>query len=377
MKINEFAQIDELTIPGTLAHKIKKGFAEYVKQQGGQATSDMFLKYINSVGIKSPSVQQALGVGQKTTGGAGAPDTKQADEPEAGPNKTVNTPKAQAKAEPQKASNLNSYFQNFSKAMQGAGDKNQKIALAKELVNIVADRGGQDSNTAVSLLRKFGGNTLDNNFKQAAMNALKKGARMESVFVDQFVTVLAEHDITLEDLGLAMTLTEDRAYIVTLIEANLSDKDIDNLVKMAAKDSKASGQKDSGKPKTNVGGAFASGLRKGFGFGSNPLGTTGKAIGKKFGKAADKYDADNSDSDGKDQDSGNSQDTRTGLNTLKTELGLSNPAMAVKALDKLMQGKPISNRNELEAVKPLIGAVKQALASQQGRARLKQLIKTL
>jgi hypothetical protein len=197
------------------------------------------------------------------------------------------------------------------------------------------------------------------------------------VFVDQFVTVLAEHDITLEDLGLAMTLTEDRAYIVTLIEANLSDKDIDNLVKMAAKDSKASGQKDSGKPEDNKAGAFASGLRKGFGFGSDPLGTTVKAIGKKFGKAADKYDADNSDSDEKDQDSGNSQDTRTGLNTLKTELGLSNPAMAVKALDKLMQGKPISNRNELEAVKPLIGAVKQALASQQGRARLKQLIKTL
>jgi len=377
MKINEFAQIDELTIPGTLAHRIKKGFADYVKQVGREPTSDMFLTYINGIGIKSPSVQQALGVGQKTTGGADAPDTKQATEPEADPNKTVNTPKAQAKAEPKKASNLNSYFQNFSKAMQGAGDKNQKIALAKELVNIVADRGGQDSNTAVSLLRKFGGNTLDNNFKQAAMNALKKGARMESVFVDQFVTVLAEHDITLQDLGLTMTLTEDRAYIVTLIEANLSDKDIDKLVKMAAKDSKASGQKDAGKPETNMGGAFTSGLRKGFNFGSNPIGTTGKAIGKKFGKSADKYDADNTDSNEKDQDSDNSQDTRTGLNTLKTELGLSNPAMAVKALDKLMQGKPISNRNELEAVKPLIGAVKQALASQQGRARLKQLIKTL
>ena len=59
------------------------------------------------------------------------------------PTASGQAPAAKPAAAP-KAGNLNSYFQNFSKAMKGAGDKNQKIALAKELVNTVADRGGED-----------------------------------------------------------------------------------------------------------------------------------------------------------------------------------------------------------------------------------------
>jgi hypothetical protein len=107
-----------------------------------------------------------------------------------------------------KASNLNSYFQNFSKEMQGAGDKNQKIALAKELVNTVADRGGEDSATAVSILRKVGGD-LDNNFKQAAMNALKNGQRLlkQSVYFE-ISKMLRENNLSWSDLGIRVHLLE-------------------------------------------------------------------------------------------------------------------------------------------------------------------------
>ena len=129
-------------------------------------------------------------------------------------------------------------------------------------------------------------------------------------------------------------------------------------------------------PKTDRTGAFVSGLRKGFKTGKNPLKTAGDAIADKFNNAGDEYEKNNPTD--KDKDKGkNSTDTRAGLNTLRSELGLENPAMAVKALEKLQASKPLSNKNELNAVKPIINAVQAALQSTQGRARLKQLIKTL
>lgn len=131
----------------------------------------------------------------------------------------------------------------------------------------------------------------------------------------------------------------------------------------------------SDKPKTDTKGAFASGLRKGYKAGRNPLKTAGGAIADKFSNAGDDYEKNNP-TDDKDKGK-NSTDTRAGLNTLRSELGLENPAMAVKALEKLQAGKPLSNKNELNAVKPIINAVQAALQSTQGRARLKQLIKTL
>ena len=153
---------------------------------------------------------------------------------------------------------------------------------------------------------------------------------------------------------------EDSDYNVNLLEKELNDKDIEKLATQAAKD--------------NPGGAaaMASGLRKGYKVGRNPLKTVGGAIADKFKGAADAYD----DAEKKEK-GGSTQDTRAGVNTLRTELGLENPAMAVKALEKLQAGKPLSNKNELNAVKPIITAVQSALQSTQGRARLKQLIKTL
>ena len=127
-------------------------------------------------------------------------------DPKVASTKTAAAGKAAAPAP--KAGNLNSYFQNFSKAMKGTGDKKQKIALAKELVNTVADRGGKDSVAAVSILRKLGGG-LDNNFKQAAMNALKTGQRLlkQSVYYE-INKMLKEHDLSWSDLGMRVHLLE-------------------------------------------------------------------------------------------------------------------------------------------------------------------------
>lgn len=364
MKINEFTQLDEFL---TRASRIAGGFNSYIKKNNLQPTSQSFMDYLNSKKLVSTGVADMLNkAGIDTSAPKSSPSGTTKPEPQkpgAGANQavgkqTAKQPQAkQAQPKQQKASSLNNYFQNFSKTMKQTSDKGQKIALAKELVNIVADRGGQDSQSAVALLRRSG--TLDNNFKQAAMNALKKGTRMESVFVEQFLQVLKENDISLKDIGLSMTLTEDSAYIVTLLEKNLSKQDIAKLSKQVAKDN----------PSGNFG-AFASNLAKGYKMGRNPIG----AIADRIGKAAGDYEK----SKGEEPSSiGNTQDTRAGVNTLRTELGLENPAMAVKALEKLQAGKPLSNKNELNAVKPIVNAVSKALQSTQGRARLKQLIKTL
>ena len=354
MKINEFAQLDEFF---TRASRIAGGFNSYIKKNNLQPTSQSFMDYLNSKKLVSTGVADMLNkAGIDTSAPKSSPSGTTKPEPQkpgAGANQAV----GKQTAKQPKASSLNNYFQNFSKTMKQTSDKGQKIALAKELVNIVADRGGQDSQSAVALLRKSG--TLDNNFKQAAMNALKKGTRMESVFVEQFLQVLKENDISLKDIGLSMTLTEDSAYIVTLLEKNLSKQDIAKLSKQVAKDN----------PSGNFG-AFASNLAKGYKMGRNPIG----AIADRIGKAAGDYEKSK---DEEPSSIGNTQDTRAGVNTLRTDLGLENPAMAVKALEKLQAGKPLSNRNELNAVKPIINAVSKALQSTQGRARLKQLIKTL
>lgn len=354
MKINEFTQLDEFL---TRASRIAGGFNSYIKKNNLQPTSQSFMDYLNSKKLVSTGVADMLNkAGIDTSAPKSSPSGTTKSEPQkpgAGANQAV----GKQTAKQPKASSLNNYFQNFSKTMKQTSDKGQKIALAKELVNIVADRGGQDSQSAVALLRRSG--TLDNNFKQAAMNALKKGTRMESVFVEQFLQVLKENDISLKDIGLSMTLTEDSAYIVTLLEKNLSKQDIAKLSKQVAKDN----------PSGNFG-AFASNLAKGYKMGRNPIG----AIADRIGKAAGDYEKSK---DEEPSSIGNTQDTRAGVNTLRTDLGLENPAMAVKALEKLQAGKPLSNKNELNAVKPIVNAVSKALQSTQGRARLKQLIKTL
>ena len=193
--------------------------------KSGQAPAPMDFKGIQQAVAKlSPADAKALvthidslnkGATQATTAPqASTQQPSQATQaPQAEPAAQAATAPAQGQAAAKpaptpKAGNLNTYFQNFSKEMQGASDKNQKIALAKELVNIVADRGGEDSAAAASILRKVGSG-LDNNFKQAAMNALKNGQRLlkQSVYYE-ITKMLREHNLSWNDLGIRVHLLE-------------------------------------------------------------------------------------------------------------------------------------------------------------------------
>jgi len=125
------------------------------------------------------------------------------------------------------------------------------------------------------------------------------------------------------------------------------------------------------KDKTNALGNFTSGMKKGYAFGNDPLGTIGKAVG-------DKLD-DLGSSKGKDKKSSGDDEkmTKQGVNFMKSELGLKNPNMAVTALQKMVNGDPISNPKEREAVAPIINAVVKSLQDQNGRTRLKTLFKSI
>ena len=124
------------------------------------------------------------------------------------------------------------------------------------------------------------------------------------------------------------------------------------------------------KEPTNISGNIAKGLKMGYKAGSDPLGTLGKAVSDKFDDLA-KSAGDKSDS------SNDEKMTKQGVNFMKSELGLDNPNMAVKALQKLVKGDPISNAKEREAVAPIINAVVKSLQDQNGRTRLKTLFKSV
>ena len=116
--------------------------------------------------------------------------------------------------------NLSIYFNNWIKKLSTAASKGDKIKLTKELVNTVADRGDDNnSQAAISLLQKYG-KDIDPNVKNAAMQRLKDRVYMEKSFFNWFKSILAEHYITLSEIGFKATLNESFENHVILIPIN-------------------------------------------------------------------------------------------------------------------------------------------------------------
>ena len=316
MKINEFTQLDEFF---TRASRITRSFKSYVKQNNLQPTHQAFVDYMNSKKMDTDGVidllnKAGLEIGS-STGITGA---------EIGKNfidgKKVNPLNKDATTSQKPGAGVN-------QAVGKQTTKQPQPKTAQPTIKVGQKKQGSDGQEYIWKGAQWVGT------KTGRMATKAMGAELKK---------------------------EDSDYNVNLLEKELNDKDIEKLATQAAKDN----------PGAMAAGASA--LRKGYKVGRNPLKTVGGAIADKFKGAADAYD----DAEKKEK-GGSTQDTRAGVNTLRTELGLENPAMAVKALEKLQAGKPLSNKNELNAVKPIINAVQAALQSTQGRARLKQLIKTL
>ena len=116
--------------------------------------------------------------------------------------------------------NLSLYFNNWIKKLGTAASKGDKIKLTKELVNTVADRGDDNnSQAAISVLQRHG-QSIDPNVRNAAMQRLKDRVYMEKSFFNWFESILAEHCITLSDIGLKAMLNESFENHVILVPIN-------------------------------------------------------------------------------------------------------------------------------------------------------------
>ena len=116
--------------------------------------------------------------------------------------------------------NLSLYFNNWIKKLGTASNKDEQIKLTKELVNTVADRGDDNnSQAAISVLQRHGQN-IDPNVRNAAMQRLKDRVYMEKSFFNWFESILAEHCITLSEIGFKTTLNESFKNHVILIPIN-------------------------------------------------------------------------------------------------------------------------------------------------------------
>lgn len=123
---------------------------------------------------------------------------------------------AAKKAQQQTTQNINNYVKQAAQAINQATDKNQKIALTKELVNSMADRQGTPEwNNAIKgvegIIRRAG---TDPNFASAAVNNLRSGKTMSEAWRIYFANKLVEAvGLTWKDLGLSV-LKEGKNYYI-------------------------------------------------------------------------------------------------------------------------------------------------------------------
>jgi hypothetical protein len=212
-KINEGAFLDLLLGP-ELASK-------YSKQNRHAEAERLFLDdFIDDAtvslnnGIKSGLVDPNL----VDTGGS-SNNAKKIDPNSVTPSPTKTTaPGASAaaanKAQQQTSQNINNYVRNVASEINKTTDKNQKIALTKELVNAMADRQGTPEwNNAIAaaqqIVKRSG---AEPNFVNAAINNLKSGKTMTEAWRIYFVNKLLESiNLTWDDLGLCV-LKEGKNY---------------------------------------------------------------------------------------------------------------------------------------------------------------------
>jgi hypothetical protein len=120
------------------------------------------------------------------------------------------------KSQQQTTQNINNYVKQAAQAINQATDKNQKIALTKELVNSMADRQGTPEwNNAVKgvegIIKRAG---TDAGFANQAVNNLRSGKTMSEAWRIYFANKLVEAvGLTWKDLGLSV-LKEGKNYYI-------------------------------------------------------------------------------------------------------------------------------------------------------------------
>jgi hypothetical protein len=115
-------------------------------------------------------------------------------------------------------SNIEGYVQNWAKTINATQDKNEKIKLAKEIINFLGDRKDQPEaqraiGQATAVLKRSG---LDPSINSKFLRALQTGAKMERKIYALANYLLEATGLTWKDLGIRVVLTESTFDTVTL-----------------------------------------------------------------------------------------------------------------------------------------------------------------
>jgi hypothetical protein len=178
------------------------------------------LAYAGRLGLSMDNI-----TAKKTTKKSGAATKARAATPAAGSPASPAAPAAAAGGLPAATgqdSAIEGYVQQWTNTIRGAKDPAQKLALAKEVVNFLADRGNQPTaergkEQALAAFKAVGG--IGNTSQNAKfIRAIKNGMRMEARDYLLACQLLEAVGLTWVDLGIAATvmLSEDRMDHVIL-----------------------------------------------------------------------------------------------------------------------------------------------------------------
>jgi hypothetical protein len=121
-----------------------------------------------------------------------------------------------SKAQQQTNQTLNNYIKQAAQTINSTTDKNQKIALTKELVNAMADRKGYPEweNALATVQQVIKRGNVDPGFATTAINNLKAGTTMTEAYKIYYMNLLVESvGLTWNDLGLCVTKKNNNLYL--------------------------------------------------------------------------------------------------------------------------------------------------------------------
>lgn len=120
------------------------------------------------------------------------------------------------KAQQQTNQTLNNYIKQAAQTINSTTDKNQKIALTKELVNAMADRKDYPEweNALATVQQVIKRGNVDPGFATTAINNLKAGTTMTEAYNIYYINKLVESvGLTWNDLGLCVIKKNNNLYL--------------------------------------------------------------------------------------------------------------------------------------------------------------------
>lgn len=176
-------------------------------------------------GFVNPNLASDEAAGDTTSAGtidpasakpeAGAPGSAAPATPTASGTPGADAAKA-TKAQQQTTQTLNNYIKQAAQTINSTTDKNQKIALTKELVNAMADRKGYPEwdNALATVQQVIKRGNVDPNFATTAINNLKAGTTMAEAYKIYYMNMLVESvGLTWNDLGLCVIKKNGNLYL--------------------------------------------------------------------------------------------------------------------------------------------------------------------